>query len=52
MTTTTNLGIELLATGQAQPEVTINEAVVALDAATAAAQAQAEQALLLALLAG
>lgn len=52
MTTTTNLGIELLATGQAQPEVTINEAVVALDEAVSEAQVQADQALLLALLAG
>lgn len=45
MTTTTNYDIELLSTNQDQPEVTINEAFVALDAAVATAKAAADAAL-------
>lgn len=33
MTTTSNLGLTLLESGQLQPDVTINEALVAIDAA-------------------
>lgn len=49
MTTTTHLGIELLAAGQHQPETTINDAIVALDDAVSTAQTGADEAALLAL---
>ena len=50
MTTTTHYDIELLSSNQDQPEVTINDAVVALDQAAKDALDAAEFALLMALI--